>query len=349
MIKSKGYGVQKAKGELQPFEFERRDIGPTDVLLDILYCGICHSDIHQVNNEWKESAYPMVPGHEIVGRVARVGADVTKFKQGDNVGVGCMVYSCRECESCKDGEEQYCKNGPVYTYNSEEPVIGGNTYGGYSNNIVVNQDFGLKIPDGMDLAATAPLLCAGITTYSPMRHWKVGKGQKVGVVGLGGLGHMAVKLAKSFGARVVVFTTSPEKVSDAKRLGADEVVLSKNAKEMEAHADSFDFILDTVSAPHDVNRYLSLLNRNGNFVIVGLPIKPHEVVPNLLISERRTLAGSEIGGIKETQEMLDYCAKHGIKADIEVVPIQKVNEAYERTLKSDVKYRFVIDLSSLPK
>lgn len=347
MIRSKGYGVQKAKARLEPMEFDRRDLGPTDVLIDILYCGICHSDIHQVNNEWKGSQYPMVPGHEIVGRVARVGADVKKFKVGDNAAVGCMVYSCRQCESCKAGEEQYCKNGPVYTYNSPEPVIGGSTYGGYSNNIVVNQDFVLRVSKDMDLAATAPLLCAGITTYSPLRLWKVGKGQKVGVVGLGGLGHMAVKLAKSMGTHVVVFTTSPGKVGDAKRLGADEVVLSKNSKEMDAHEESFDFIIDTVSAPHDVNKYLSLLKRNGNLVIVGLPIKPHEVVPNLLISKRRTLAGSEIGGIRETQEMLDYCAKHGIKADIEVVPIQKVNEAFERTLNADVKYRFVIDMSTL--
>lgn len=347
MIKSKGYAAREAKGRLAPFDFERRELGPHDVLIDILYCGVCHSDIHQVNNDWGGSAYPMVPGHEIVGRVAKVGAEVRKFKAGDNAGVGCLVDSCRSCDACKEGEEQFCSRGAVFTYNSPEKQTGGRTYGGYSRNLVVDEEFALKIPQNADLAATAPLLCAGITTYSPLKRWKAGPGKQVGIIGLGGLGHMALKLARSFGAHVVQFTTSPGKAEDAKRLGAHEVVVSKDAEAMKARAGSLDFILDTVSAPHDINAYLSLLKRNGSLVIVGLPTKPFSVYSSELAYSRRSFAGSLIGGIKETQEMLDYCASHGIVSDIEIIPIQKINEAYERVVKADVKYRFVIDMATL--
>ena len=348
MIKSKGYAAKEAKGKLAPFDFERRELGPNDILIDILYCGVCHSDIHQVANDWQHSAYPMVPGHEIVGKVAAVGAKVKKFKAGDNAGVGCMVGSCRSCAACKEGEEQFCP-GCVWTYNSQELQTGGITYGGYSANLVVDQDFALKIPAGENLAATAPLLCAGITTYSPLKRWKAGPGKKVGIIGLGGLGHMALKIARSMGAHVVQFTTSPGKAADAMRLGAHEVVLSKDPAAMKAQENSFDFILDTVSAAHDINAYISLLRRDGSLVIVGLPTTPFTLNSSPLTHGRRSFAGSLIGGIMETQEMLDYCAKHGIVSDIEIIPIQKINEAFERTVKADVKYRFVIDMSSLKK
>ncbi|MFA5105364.1 MAG: NAD(P)-dependent alcohol dehydrogenase [Candidatus Micrarchaeia archaeon] len=348
MIKSKGYAAKQAKAALGPFDFQRREPGPHDVLIDILYCGVCHSDIHQVANDWQHSSYPMVPGHEIVGRVSAVGSQVTKFRVGDNAGVGCMVDSCRSCQACKENEEQFCPQG-VWTYNSPEKQTGSTTYGGYSNNIVVDEAFALKIAQGANLAATAPLLCAGITTYSPLRHWKVGPGKKVGIIGLGGLGHMALKLARSFGAHVVQFTTSPGKVEDAKRLGAHEVMLSKDPQAMAAHSNSFDFILDTVSAAHDINAYISLLKHDGSLVIVGLPTAPFALYSSQLTHGRRSFAGSLIGGLKETQEMLDYCASKGIVSDIELIPIQKINEAFERTVRSDVKYRFVIDMSSLEK
>lgn len=348
MIKAWGYAAHKSKAPLTPFTFEHRDPGPKDVVIEIQFCGVCHSDIHQVRDEWSEGYFPMVPGHEIVGTVTKVGNEVKTFKAGDKAGVGCMVDSCRTCRSCGAGEEQYCEVGMVPTYNGVNKD-GSPTYGGYSNIIVVDQDFVLKISPKADLAATAPLLCAGITTYSPLRHWKIGKGSKVGVVGLGGLGHMALKLAHSFGAHVVQFTTSLNKKADALRLGADEVVLSKDPEQMAAHANSFDFILDTVSGQHDVSALLQLLKREGTMTMVGIP----EVAPALpvadLIMRRRSLAGSLIGGIRETQEMLDYCAEHNITADVEVIPIDKINEAYERMLRSDVKYRFVIDLSTLKK
>lgn len=349
MLNSRGYAAQNAGEALAPFTFERRDPGPLDVVIEIQYCGVCHSDIHMANNDWGMSMFPMVPGHEIVGRVVSVGTSVKKFKAGDSVGVGCMVDSCRSCTNCQDGEEQYCVNGMTLTYGSPEKHIGGYTYGGYSNNIVVDEAFVLKISPKLDIASTAPLLCAGITTYSPMRHWNVVAGQKVGVVGLGGLGHMALKFARSFDTHVVQFTTSPSKREDAMRLGAHEVVLSRDEDAMKAHANSFDFILDTVSAPHDLNALLPLLKRDGKLVLVGLPTEPPTVAPGGLIWARRSLAGSLIGGVRETQEMLDYCAEHGISADIEVIPIQKINEAFQRVVKADVKYRFVIDMSSLEK
>jgi alcohol dehydrogenase (NADP+) len=344
--KTGAYAAQSATTPLQPFALERREPGPKDIQIEILYCGVCHSDLHTARNEWTNTIYPVVPGHEIVGRVTKVGSAVTTYKAGDAVGVGCMVDSCRTCASCKEGLENYCENGATFTYNSEDKHIGGLTYGGYSQSVVVDERFVLRIPDGMDLAGAAPLLCAGITTYSPLRHWKVAKGQKVGVVGLGGLGHMGVKLAHAMGAHVALFTTSTHKVEDAKRLGASEVVHSKNPEQMEKHANSFDFILDTVSAAHDVNAYLNLLKRDGALVLVGAPENPIPVAAFSMIPKRRELSGSMIGGIPETQEMLDFCGEHGIVSDIEIIPIQKINEAYERMLKSDVKYRFVIDISS---
>jgi alcohol dehydrogenase (NADP+) len=347
MVTSHGYAAQSATEALGPFSFERRDPGPSDVVIDIQYCGVCHSDIHMTRNDWGVSVFPMVPGHEIVGRVLQVGASVTKFRVGESVGVGCMVDSCRSCSNCQDGEEQYCVKGATLTYGSPEKQTGGNTYGGYSNNIVADEAFVLKIPPKLDLASAAPLLCAGITTYSPLRHWNVSPGQKVGVVGLGGLGHMALKFARSFGAHVVQFTTSPNKREDALRLGAHEVVLSRDEDAVKAHAGSFDFILDTVSASHDLNILLSLLKRDGHLVLVGLPPEPPTILPMGLIWARRALAGSLIGGVRETQEMLDYCAENGIASDIELIPIQKIAEAFERTVKADVKYRFVIDMSSL--
>jgi uncharacterized zinc-type alcohol dehydrogenase-like protein len=348
MLQSKGYGVNGADDPLHRLDFQRRDPGPHDVQIDILYCGVCHSDLHTVRNEWGNTVYPVVPGHEIIGRVAAVGAQVSRHRQGDIVGVGCMVDSCQHCDACDIGLEQYCENGFVGTYNGEEMHTGGMTYGGYANNIVVNEKFVLRVPPSLDPAAAAPLLCAGITTYSPLRHWKVGPGQKVGVVGLGGLGHMGIKIAHAMGAYVVLFTTSPSKREDGLRLGADEVVVSKNAEEMAAHENSFDFILNTVAAPHSLDAFLVLLRREGTMTLVGAPATPHPS-PQVfnLIMKRRHLAGSLIGGIAETQEMLDFCAKHGIVSDIEMIPIGAINDAYERMLKSDVKYRFVIDMASL--
>lgn len=347
MTSTKAYAAQAATAPLAPFSIQRRDPGPKDVQIDILFCGVCHSDLHTARNEWTNTVYPCVPGHEIVGRVVKVGNQVKKFNEGDIAGVGCMVDSDRTCESCRAGEEQYCETGFVGTYNSEDKHLGGMTFGGYSKSIVVDEDFVLRIKDQKNLAAVAPLLCAGITTYSPLRHWKVSKGQKVGIVGLGGLGHMGVKLANAFGAHVVLFTTSPNKIEDGKRLGAHEVVVSKDAAQVEKHVNSFDFILDTVSAEHDVNVYLNLLKRDRTLAMVGASPSPLGVAGFNLIFKRRAYAGSLIGGIRETQEMLDFCADHGITSDIEMIPMNKINEAYERMLKSDVKYRFVIDMSTL--
>ena len=347
MIKTFGYAAQHATAPLDAFAFERREPGPGDVQIEILYCGVCHSDLHTVRNEWKNTVYPVVPGHEIVGRVTQVGSAVTAFQSGDLVGVGCMVDSCGVCPDCQEGLEQYCPTFTL-TYNSPDPHTGQMTYGGYSNRIVVDQRFVLRAPKTLDLAAVAPLLCAGITTYSPLRHWKVGPGDRVGVVGLGGLGHMAVQFAHAFGAQVVLFTTSPGKTADARRLGADEVVISRSPDEMAPYANQFDFILDTVAAPHNLDDYLQLLKRDGTLCLVGAPQEPHPA-PEVfnLIFKRRQLAGSLIGGIRETQEMLDFCAEHGIVSDIELIPIQQINEAYERMLRSDVKYRFAIDMASL--
>jgi len=347
---AKAYAAHGASTPLAPFTIPRRSPRPEDVQIEILFCGVCHSDLHQVRNEWQSvmpTVYPLVPGHEIVGRVSKVGRAVKKFKEGDIAAVGCMVDSCRTCASCRDGEEQYCEVGMTLTYNSEDKILGGVTYGGYSDSIVVDEAYVLRVPSKLDLAGTAPLLCAGITTYSPLRRWRVGKGQKVGIVGLGGLGHMGLKFAHAFGAHVVLFTTSQNKTADAKRLGADEVVISKNAEEMQKHASSFDFILDAVSAEHDLNAYLQLLKRDGTMTLVGAPEKPAPVYSFNLLFGRRRLAGSAIGGIRETQEMLDFCAEHGITSDIERIPIQQINQAYERLLKGDVKYRFVIDMASL--
>jgi uncharacterized zinc-type alcohol dehydrogenase-like protein len=347
MIPTLGYAAAAASQPLAPYHFDRREPREHDVVIEILFCGVCHSDLHTVRDEWGKGVYPIVPGHEIVGRVARVGKGVTKFKAGDLAGVGCMVDSCRECANCKDDLEQFCMQGATFTYSGKDRHDGTPTQGGYSNQIVVDEAFVLRISEKLDLAAVAPLLCAGITTYSPLRHWKVGKGSKVGVVGLGGLGHMALKLAHAFGAQVVQFTTSKSKIADAKRLGADEVVMSNDEAQMQAHAGTFDFILDTVSAPHDINAYLQMLKRDGTMTLVGVPDTPPTVPAGSLIFGRKSLAGSLIGGIAETQEMLDFCAEHGIVSDIEKIDIQDINEAYERMLKSDVKYRFVIDMASL--
>ena len=346
MTKTAAYAATRAKAPLAPFQIERREPGPQDVVIDIQFCGVCHSDIHQVRDEWGGSIFPMVPGHEIVGIVARVGRDVTSFKVGDRAGVGCMVGSCGVCVNCKDGEEQYCVKGANLTYNSRDKK-GEVTYGGYSTSIVVEQSFVLRIPGTLDLAAAAPLLCAGITTYSPLRHWNIGKGSRLGVMGLGGLGHMGLKFGRAFGAHVVQFTTSPGKAADALRLGANEVVLSTDPAAMAAQAGSFDFILDTISAPHDIASYLRLLKRDGTLTLVGAPDEPLSVPAFALLGARASLAGSGIGGIAETQEMLDFCAEHDIVSDIEMIPIQKINESYERMLKNDVKYRFVIDAASL--
>jgi alcohol dehydrogenase (NADP+) len=350
MYNTKAYAATSATSPLAANTIARRDPTEQDVQIEILFCGVCHSDVHSVRDEWSDfmsTTYPIVPGHEIVGRITQVGSAVTKFKPGDLVGVGCMVDSDGTCPNCKAGLEQFCPN-TILTYNSPDkhktaPV----TYGGYSDSVVVDERFVLRVPPNLDLAGVAPLLCAGITTYSPLRHWGVTEGKKVGVVGLGGLGHMGVKLAHAMGAHVVVFTTSPGKTEDALRLGADEVVVSRNADEMQKHAGSFDFILDTVAAKHDINAYLNLLRLDGNITLVGAPEKPLDVAAFSLIMGRRSLSGSMIGGIAETQEMLDFCGKHNITADIEVIPIQKINEAYDRVLKSDVKYRFVIDMASL--
>jgi len=346
----RSYSARSATSALAPDTTQRREPRPQDVQIEILYCGVCHSDLHQARDEWHDNlptVYPCVPGHEIVGRVVRAGKAVKKFKAGDLAAVGCLVDSDRTCENCRAGLEQYCEAMPTFTYNSEDKVLGGVTYGGYSSSIVVDEAFVLKVSDKVELAGTAPLLCAGITTYSPMRHWKVSKGQKVGIVGLGGLGHMGVKIAHALGAHVVLFTTSPGKAADARRLGADEVVISKNADDMLKHAASFHFILDAVSAEHDLNQYLALLRRDGTMVLVGAPPKPVPVSAFDLIMGRHSLAGSGIGGIQETQEMLDFCADHGLTADIELIKIQQINQAYDRLLKGDVKYRFVIDMASL--
>lgn len=347
MIPTKTYAALDPKKPLTAFTIQRRKPGKNDVHIKILFCGICHTDIHQARNEWGHSIFPMVPGHEIVGQVVTVGASVKKFKKGDYVGVGCMVDSCGTCKDCKDHVEQFC-NTVSYTYNSQDPKTKEVTYGGYADSIVVNQKFVLRVSKTAKLAAVAPLLCAGITTYSPLKKWKVQPGQKVGVVGLGGLGHMAVKIAKAMKAHVVVFTTSNNKSVDAKRLGAKEVIISNNANEMAKHALSFDFILDTVAASHDIDQYLNLLKRDGTMCLVGVPNAPHPAVnPGNLVLKRRQLVGSLIGGIKETQEMLDFCAKHKIVSDIETIPINYINTAYERMLKSDVKYRFVIDMKTI--
>ncbi len=346
-MRTKAYSALSATSPVAPFSLDRRAPLPSDVQIEILYCGVCHSDIHQARNEWQNTIYPCVPGHEIVGRVTATGSDVKKFKTGDLVAVGCMVDSCRTCPSCKKGLEQLCDQFPILTYNGPDKHSGGMTYGGYSDSIVVDEAFVLRVPTNLNPAAVAPLLCAGITTYSPLRHWKVGAGQKVGIVGLGGLGHMGLKFAHAFGAHTVLFTTSPGKVDDARRLGADEVVISKNADEMNKHAGTFDFILDAVSADHDINAYLNLLKTDSTLVLVGAPEKPLPVAAFPLIIKRRQLAGSLIGGIAETQEMLDFCGQHNITSDIEMISIQQINEAYDRVLRSDVKYRFVIDMASL--
>lgn len=349
MYNTAAYSAASATSPLASATIPRRDPTESDVQIEILFCGICHTDVHQVRNEWSDvmpTVYPIVPGHEIVGRVTQVGSAVSKYKPGDLVAVGCLVDSDGTCPECEAGHEQFCPN-LTFTFNGPDKHLGGVTYGGYSNTIVVDERFVLRVPANLDPAGAAPLLCAGITTYSPMRHWGVTKGKKVGVVGLGGLGHMGVKFAHAFGARVVVFTTSPGKAEDALRLGADEVVVSRNTEEMKKHTGSFNFILDTVSADHDINAYLALLRRDGNITLVGVPQKPLDVAAFSLIMGRRNLSGSMIGGIAQTQEMLDFCGEHNIIADVEVIPIQKVNDAYERLLKSDVKYRFSIDMASL--
>jgi alcohol dehydrogenase (NADP+) len=349
MNRAKAFSAASPTSPLDSIFIPRRDVTERDVEMEILFCGLCHSDLHMVRNEWSEAmstVYPIVPGHEIVGRVTRVGPRVRKHKAGDLVGVGCLVDSDRSCDACKAGLEQFCANATL-TYGSPDKHLGGVTYGGYSDCVVVDEHFVLKMPETLDPAGAAPLLCAGITTYSPLRHWGVAPGKKVGVIGLGGLGHMAVKFADAFGAHVVVFTTSAGKRDDAMRLGADEVVVSRHADEMQKHVGSFDFILDTVSAQHDVNTYLNLLRVDGALTLVGAPPQPLPVSAFSLIMGRRSLSGSNIGGIAETQEMLDFCGEHGITADVEVIPIQSVNEAYERLLRSDVKYRFSIDMASL--
>ncbi|MGD0831663.1 MAG: NAD(P)-dependent alcohol dehydrogenase [Terracidiphilus sp.] len=349
MYNAKAYSVASATSPFVSATIPRRDPTDSDVQIEILFCGICHSDLHQARNEWSgimPTVYPCVPGHEIVGRVTKVGADVTRFKPGDLAGVGCLVDSDRTCPECKAGFEQFCPNMNL-TYNFPDKHLGGVTYGGYSESIVVTEDFVLSVPSNLNLAGTAPLLCAGITTYSPMRHWGVAKGKKVGVVGLGGLGHMGVKFAHALGAHTVVFTTSASKKDDALRLGADEVVLSRDANQMQKHAGSFDFILDAVAAEHDINAFINLLRRDGNITMVGAPEKPLPISVFGLIMARRSFSGSLIGGIKESQEMLDFCGQNNITSDVEVIPIQKINEAYERLARSDVKYRFSIDMASL--
>ena len=348
-ITALSYAVQTAKAPLAPFSFPRRATGPQDVAIDISYCGVCHSDVHTARAEWQGTKYPCVPGHEIVGTVTQVGGEVSRFKVGDTVGVGCMVDSCQSCASCDEGLEQYCQKGFTGTYNGKTADAPGHTLGGYSNHIVVTEKFVLKVTHpAKQLAAVAPLLCAGITTWSPLKHWKVGPGQKVGIVGIGGLGHMGIKLAHALGARVVAFTTSEGKRKDALDLGADEVVVSKNRDEMKAHAGSFDFILNTVAASHNLDAFTILLKRDGTMCLVGVPEHPPPS-PNIgaLIFSRRSIGGSLIGGIAETQEMLDFCAEHGIVSEIEMIPMQNINEAYDRMVKSDVKYRFVIDMASL--
>ncbi len=347
MASIKSYAAQSATTPLEPFTINRRDTLPHDVQIKILYCGICHSDLHTARNEWGGTAYPVVPGHEIAGTVTAVGNHVKKYKIGDTVGVGCLVDSCRQCDSCKEGLEQYCSGGGTFTYNSDDKNIGGKTYGGYSKQITVHEDFVLRIADNQPLDGVAPLLCAGITTYSPLRHWKVSKGQKVGVLGLGGLGHMGVKLAVAMGAEVTMLSHSPSKEADAKRLGAHQFILTSDKVQIKKVTGYFDFILDTVSAEHDYNLYLSLLRTNGVMVCVGVPPTPAQIPAINLIFGRKSFAGSLIGGLPETQEMLDFCAAHNIVSDVEVIAIKDINEAYERMLKGDVKYRFVIDMATL--
>lgn len=346
-VPAKAYAAQSATTPLAPFSIERRTPTSTDVQIEILYCGVCHSDLHQARNEWNGSLYPVVPGHEIVGRVTAVGSEVQRFKAGDLAAVGCMVDSCRVCPNCKLGLEQYCDKTAIWTYNSEDKHSGGHTLGGYSESIVVDHDFVLHVSEGVDLAGTAPLLCAGITTWSPLRHWNVGPGMKVGIVGLGGLGHMGLKFAHALGADVTLFTTSAGKADDARRLGADHVVVSRNEQEMKSQINSFDFILDCISAEHSIDSYLQLLKLDGTLVLVGVPDKPLAITAFNVILPRKQFAGSGIGSISETQEMLDYCAKNNITSDIEMININQINEAYERLLKSDVRYRFVIDMASL--
>ena len=346
MTPAKAYAAYSPTTELAPWNFERREVGPRDVQFDIQFCGVCHSDLHQIRNEWFPGIFPMVPGHEIVGRVTKIGSAVTKFKVGDIAAVGCMVDSCRTCDNCQQGLEQYCDKGAVGTYNSRGKD-GEPTYGGYSNKIVVDEDFVLHVSEKLSLAAVAPLLCAGITTYSPLRHWKVGRGHKLAVVGLGGLGHMAVKFGVSFGAEVTVLSTSPKKEADAKKLGAHKFLVTSDAKQVRAMRGYFDFILDTVSSEHDFKLYLSMLKTNGTHVLVGLPSQPLEIPPFSIVGGRKSVAGSSIGGIPETQEMLDYCAEHNIVSDIELIDIKDINTAYERMIKGDVRYRFVIDMATL--
>jgi uncharacterized zinc-type alcohol dehydrogenase-like protein len=345
----KAFGTEAADAPLKKLNIDRRKPTPQDVEIEILFCGVCHSDLHTARNEWHGTQYPVVPGHEIVGKIVSVGNQVTKFKVGDLAAVGCMVDSCRDCEYCQDGLEQYCAKGPTLTYNSPDKHLNKTTYGGYSESVVVDEKYVLSVPANLDLAATAPLLCAGITTWSPLKHWQAGPGKKVGVVGIGGLGHMAIKLAKAMGAHVVVFTTSASKFDDAKRLGADEVVLSKDKSQMKVHRNSLHLIIDAVSAEHDANEYLALLKVDGTLVLVGAPEQPLAIAAFSVIPKRVSFSGSTIGSIGETQEMLDFCGKHNIVADIELINMQDINDAYERLLKSDVKYRFVIDMASLKK
>jgi uncharacterized zinc-type alcohol dehydrogenase-like protein len=347
MTNTKGFAAESATAPLGPFTFHRRTVGPRDVQFEILYCGVCHSDLHQARNEWKGSVYPIVPGHEIVGRVTAVGDQVTKFKAGDLAGVGCLVDSCRECDNCKRGLEQFCWNGAIGTYNGKDKHTGGVTYGGYSKQIVVDESFVLQVSDKLPLETVAPLLCAGITTYSPLKHWKVGKGHRVAVLGLGGLGHMAVKFAAAFGAEVTVLSTSSHKEKDALQLGAHHFALTKDPEQLKALANTFHFIINTVSAPHDHSQYLKLLNTDGVMICVGVPPTPMEITGFSLLNNRRSIAGSSIGGLPETQEMLDFCAEHQITAEVEIIEMAYINEAYERMLKGDVKYRFVIDMATL--
>ena len=347
MLSTRGFAAKNASSQLGPISFERREVGKKDILIEIHYCGVCHSDIHQVRDEWGGSIFPMVPGHEIVGRVARVGAGVTRFKAGDLAGVGCFVDSCRKCENCDAGEEQFCDVHLAATYNGTEMDKKTPTYGGYSTQIVVDEDFTLRIPTNLSPAAAAPLLCAGITTYSPLRRWKVGPGQRVGVVGLGGLGHMAVKFAAAFGAEVTVLSSTRKKEEDARRLGAHHFVAASESGALAKQKHNFDFILNTVSAPHDLNAYLDLLKTGGAMVLVGVPDKPATVPAFGLIARRRILAGSLIGGIRETQEMLDFCGQKNIASDIEMIEVSQINAAYERMLRGDVRYRFVIDSKTI--
>ena len=346
MLQTKGYAAKTAKAALTPFSFERRDVGPHDILITITHCGICHSDIHQARDEWGDSLFPMVPGHEIVGTVARIGAEVKTFKPGDRAGVGCFVDSCRTCDACKEGQEQYCESSMLLTYSGRDED-GQVTQGGYSNQIVVDAQYALRIPEALSAAGAAPLLCAGITTYSPLRHWGVGKYHKLAVVGLGGLGHMAVKIARALGTEVTVLSTSEKKRQDAMRLGANHFEITSQPGAFARLQRHFDFIIDTVSAPHDYNALVNLLKTDGTLILVGAPEKPTPLEPFPLILHRRRIAGSVIGGIRETQEMLDFCAEHKIESNIEMIPIQQVNEAYERVLKGDVRFRFVIDMASL--